>query len=186
MKKILVMLFGVMLLCAIPLMASANPYQVIGTGAITWADARAAAQALPGGWDLASITSASEQTAVDAAIAAYNPAPADRTEFWIGGMWDVNTTWTPGQWVSGETWGYTNWWDGEPNSVDGNEAHLAVDWRLPTSGGPAGGAWMWNDEGSAPQYIVGYVAESVPEPTTMLLLGLGLLGVAGIRRKFKV
>lgn len=184
MKRILVMLFGIMLLCAIPLMASATSYQVIGTAAITWDAARAAALALPGDWDLASITSASEQTAVDATIAAYYASipssPADRNEFWIGGF-RIGSSW--GQWVSGETWAYTNWWGGEPNSVGGNEAHLAVDFRLPPLG-PSGGAWLWNDEGSVPGQIKGYVAESVPEPTTMLLLGLGLLGVAGIRRKF--
>jgi PEP-CTERM motif len=31
----------------------------------------------------------------------------------------------------------------------------------------------------------GDVSTSIPEPTTMLLLGLGLMGLAGVRRKFK-
>jgi len=33
--------------------------------------------------------------------------------------------------------------------------------------------------------ISGDASSAVPEPTTMLLLGLGLMGIAGIRRKFK-
>ena len=35
------------------------------------------------------------------------------------------------------------------------------------------------------QVVVGDGGTQVPEPATMLLLGLGLMGIAGIRRKFK-
>ena len=182
----LVTLFGIMVLCAIPLAASATSYQVIGTAPISWEAAHAAALALPGNWDLVSITSLAEQTAVDAAIAAYfasiSSTPENRNEFWIGGF-RSGASW--GQWVSGEPWSYTNWWSTEPNNASGNnENHIAEDWRLPPLG-PAGGAWAWNDEGSDLTLIKGYVAESVPEPTTMLLLGFGLIGLAVTRMREK-
>ena len=41
------------------------------------------------------------------------------------------------------------------------------------------GAWVVKTSGG------GVVVPGVPEPTTMLLLGLGLLGLAGVRRKIK-
>jgi hypothetical protein len=44
----------------------------------------------------------------------------------------------------------------------------------------------WDLEGYIADYAQGQGTSAVPEPGTMLLLGLGLIGVAGIRRKLEV
>ena len=148
-----------------------------------WFDARADSLALGPGWDLVSINSQEEQNFIAFLLASYGEA-----QFWAGGYQN------PGQanpldgwnWVSGEAWLFTSWAQVpsdplyiEPNDWNGqNEMYLQLDGRL-------GRNWTWNDA-LITERVMGYVAESaVPEPTTLLLLGSGLLGLVGLRRKFK-
>ncbi|HLA50279.1 MAG TPA: PEP-CTERM sorting domain-containing protein, partial [Thermodesulfovibrionia bacterium] len=44
----------------------------------------------------------------------------------------------------------------------------------------------WIKEEGAPNFGVKIMATAVPEPSTLLLLGSGLAGLAAIRRKFKI
>lgn len=88
-------------------------------------------------------------------------------------------------WVTGENWDFTKWRTGEPNNTysgGGSEEHLEI---FSTQGG------LWNDVQSVDGrgrwgYVVEYEIASfapVPEPSTILLLGCGLLGLAGVARK---
>jgi len=156
-----------------------HEYQVVSSEGTTWEAARTAAQSLGAGWDLVTIGSAAENSFVESLLGT--SGLLDRSHFWMGATDAANEgTWV---WIDGTPWSYTDWSGGEPNN-SGNEDFLAFDLRS--------GVWAWNDAptnlGSIYGFARGYVAErvapsGVPEPTSIALIGLGLLGLAAARRK---
>lgn len=93
---------------------------------------------------------------------------------WIG-LYEIDysqRTWT---WVSGESLTYQNWAPGEPNG-QGAEHWVAMDGY---------GGWVdlmntWPD-GSGYKQIA--LAEAIPEPSSLLALGGGLVGIIGIKKR---
>lgn len=154
-------------------------YEYIPATNITWSGANSAALGLGAGWNLASITTAAENTFV---ISLITTTPTDRMHVWIGGTDSAaEGTWT---WTNGDPFSYTNWLGGEPNN-SGDEDYLAYDFR--------GGIWAWNDvpndvHGVHPTLVTvgGYIVENpVPVPAAVWLLASALLGVAGVARRRK-
>ncbi|NPA25396.1 MAG: C-type lectin domain-containing protein, partial [Deltaproteobacteria bacterium] len=146
-------------------------YEVVDANYISWstADAAAKLQTYNGiSGHLATLTSAGENTFVKALV-----DDGRHWASWIGGFQPENADEPDGDWtwVTGEPWSYANWNNGEPND-SGGEDSLVIYY-----------SGTWNDQsGTLRRYVVEY-ENPVPIPGAVWLLGSGLLGLIGVRRR---
>jgi hypothetical protein len=151
--------------------ATGHVFEVYKANGIAWDEAASCAAKPLGGapgavvGHLATITSSSENEWIidDLLLPALGAAaPLGQSQVWVGGYQEPGFGEPGGGWrwlnsegpfsgSNGNT-DYTNWAASEPNNNGGSENHLTVG-RYPDN------LYAWNDEGSAPGSIGGYIVE---------------------------
>ena len=165
---VVIMLFGMVdMVVAAPIQWDVNDhlYERININ-LNWHDAKTYCENI-GGY-LATLTSKEENDFV------YN----NLGNGWLGGTDEKNEgTW---EWITGEIWDYTNWSPGNPNDHYGSGQDYLKFYSIYPG--------QWDDDGlpAFPNRKYDFICEwnPVPIPGTLCLLCSGLLGFAGIRKKF--
>jgi len=151
-------------------------YEVVSVpSGISWYQANTSAMSA-GGY-LATITSAAENSFVYS-ILDYDMHFIGEWDWgpWLGGYQPAGSAEPYGgwRWVTGEPFTYTNWKPGNPDNAGGIENYLHF------LQGP-----QWNDIAPYGAWnsipLEGYIVEYIPEPATLLFLGLG--GLSVLRRR---
>jgi len=152
----------------------------------------AEAEAVLAGGHLVTINDAAENYWVAETFKDYYIQGQDSSNPWAAavniGYYQDDNQW---KWISGETSTYTNRW------TDGWDNYTSPHAYLHTNNHPLAATWnhaAWHTEEPTDGalfygFLKGVIEKSattgVPEPATMLFLGLGLVGLAGVRRKIQ-
>lgn len=153
------------------------------------------------GGNLAEINSQEEQQFIENTFLLND---LERRPLWIGLFQDINDpsysepkgAW---KWINGRPYSFTDsyskWKSAEPNDYYGfgTENYVAINWEYARYTGPKGtwndtplgGTWGFHQNTDGPYYGLIEITASVHEPTTFWLLGIGIVGLAGLKRKLK-
>lgn len=163
-------------------------YEVVLQDNFSWDAADNAAQARPGNWHLATITSSAENQFIESLLTFGDPTYFDNCVsgtlagticrgLWIGGASSSNVS-NDWSWVTGEAFSYADWGPFEPFN---NGDRIRLD--------QMGSTLAWNDVPNARTQGKGYIVEinalptgTAPETPTVALMVLGL-AVLGYRRR---